>query len=177
VEARETYSGACQVQAGTSQKKVQAGSAWHGEETKGFSLLTSHLPCFFLTLHICIAPFHWQFGMTSTNFTYINNLEIKKIQKCTNTQASEAPENIRRTSGSCAPWTTTHSLDGTAVPHKVGHEHRRCRDSIVSSGCCLCCNSYIYTHVISICFKYFWYFRRMFQVFHLDVAEVYPNVA
>jgi hypothetical protein len=27
VEARETYSGACQVQAGTSQKKVQAGSA------------------------------------------------------------------------------------------------------------------------------------------------------
>ena len=32
-------------------------------------------------------------------------------------------------------------------------------------------------HVASIYFKYFSCFRRMFQVFHLDVAEVYEDVA
>jgi hypothetical protein len=36
---------------------------------------------------------------------------------------------------------------------------------------------WLYTHVASISFKCFSYFRCMFRVFHLDVAEVYLDVA
>jgi hypothetical protein len=34
-----------------------------------------------------------------------------------------------------------------------------------------------YMHVANICFKCFSCFRRTFYVFHLDVAEVYLDVA
>jgi hypothetical protein len=35
---------------------------------------------------------------------------------------------------------------------------------------------WLYTHVASICFKCFCCLKHMFQVFYLDVAEVYPDV-
>jgi hypothetical protein len=54
--------------------------------------------------------------------------------------------------------------------------------SSVLSGFCICCNGYIrilqaYIYVASICFKCFRSFRYLFQVFHLDVAEVDLDVA
>jgi hypothetical protein len=40
---------------------------------------------------------------------------------------------------------------------------------------------WLYTHVASVCFMLQAYvfrcFKRMFQVFHLDIAEVYLDVA
>jgi hypothetical protein len=37
-------------------------------------------------------------------------------------------------------------------------------------GCCICCNGY--TYVASVRFKRFIYFRRMLQVFYLDISYI-----
>ena len=52
----------------------------------------------------------------------------------------------------------------------------------VSSGCCMCfilmlyMLQWLYTYVLSVCFKYFSCFKLMLPIFYLDVACVYLDV-